>query len=58
MLSDRSAAMAAEYPRPGPAAAKNAVIEAFIQHSAFMARVTCAAFEARATRVPYLAAGG
>ncbi len=48
MFSARSA-MDADYPRPGPAASKNAAIEAFIQYPAFKARVTCAAF---------LAAGG
>ena len=48
MFSARSA-MDADYPRPGPAAGKNAAIEAFIQYSAVKAHVTCAAF---------LAAGG
>jgi hypothetical protein len=48
MFSARSV-MDAGYPRPGPAAGKNAAIEAFIQYSAFKAHVTCAAF---------LAAGG
>ena len=41
--------MDAGNPRPGPAAGKNAAIEAFIQYAAFKAHVTCAAF---------LAAGG
>jgi hypothetical protein len=48
MFSARSA-LDAGYPRPGPAAGKNAAIEAFVQYSAFEAHVICAAF---------LAAGG
>lgn len=43
MFSARSA-MDVGYPRPGPAAGKNATIEAFIQYAAFKAHVTCAAF--------------
>jgi hypothetical protein len=49
MFSTRSATIGADYPRPGPAAGKNAAVEAFIQYAAFKAHVTCAAF---------LAAGG
>ncbi len=48
MFSAKSA-MDTDYPRPGPAASKNAAIKAFIQYSAFKAHVTCPAF---------LAAGG
>ena len=58
MFSARSAAMDAEYPRPGPAAEKNAAIEAFIQYSAFKTRVTCVAFKAHVTCLAFLAAGG
>jgi hypothetical protein len=49
MFSARSAAMDANYPRPGPAAGKNAAVKAFIQYAAFKAHVTYTAF---------LAAGG
>ena len=45
MFSARSD-MDTGYPRPGPAAGKNAAIEAFIQYSAFRVHVTCAAFPA------------
>jgi hypothetical protein len=58
MFSARSAAMDAEYLLPGPAAGKNAAIEAFIQYSAFKAHVTCAAFKAQVIRAAFLAAGG
>ena len=58
MFSARSAAMDAEYPRPGPAAGKNTAIEAFIQYSAFKVHVTCAAFKAQVIRAAFLAAGG
>ena len=58
MFSARSAAMDAEYPRPGPAAGKNTAIEAFIQYSAFKAHVTCVAFKTHVTCVAFLAAGG
>ncbi len=44
MFSAGSAAMGADYTRPGSAAAKNAAVEAFIQYAAFKAHVTCAAF--------------
>jgi hypothetical protein len=44
MFSARSAAMDADCPRPGPAAGKNAAVEAFIQYAVFKARVTRAAF--------------
>ena len=46
MFSARSAAMDSDYPRPGPAAGKNAAVEAFIQYAAFKAHVTYAAFPA------------
>jgi hypothetical protein len=58
MFSGRSAAVAAEYPLPGPAAGKYAAIEAFIQYSAFKVHVTCAAFKAHVIRAAFLAAGG
>jgi hypothetical protein len=58
MFSARSAAMDANYPRLGPAAGKNAAIEAFIQYSAFKADATCAAFKAHVTCAAFLAAGG
>jgi hypothetical protein len=58
MFSAGSAAMDAGYPRPGPAAGKNAAIEAFIQYSAFKAHVTCAVFKAHVTCAAFLAAGG
>lgn len=44
MFCARSAAMDAGYPRPGPAAGKNAAVEAFTQYFAFMIHVACAAF--------------
>ena len=44
MFSARSAAMDADYPRPGPTAGKNAAIEAFIQYFAFKVHVACVAF--------------
>jgi hypothetical protein len=44
MFCARSAAMDAGYPRPGPAAGKNATIEAFIRYFAFKVRDACAAF--------------
>jgi hypothetical protein len=44
MFSVRSAAMDADYPRPGSAAGKNAAVEAFIRYAAFKNHVTCAAF--------------
>ena len=37
MFSARSAAIAADYPRPGPATGKNAAVETFIQYAAFKA---------------------
>jgi hypothetical protein len=43
-LSAGAAAMGADYTPPGPAAGKNAAVEAFIQYAAFKAYVTCAAF--------------
>ena len=46
MFSARPAAMDADYPRPGPAAGKNAAVETFIQNAAFKTHVTCAAFRA------------
>ena len=46
MFSARSAAIAADYPRPGPATGKNAAVETFIQYAAFKAHDTCAAFPA------------
>jgi hypothetical protein len=49
MFSARSAAIDADYPRPGPAAGKNAAVKAFIQYAAFKAHDTCAAFKAHAT---------
>jgi hypothetical protein len=49
MFSARSTAMDGDYPRPGPAAGKNAGVEAFIHYAAFKTHVSCAAF---------LAAGG
>ena len=48
MFSARSAAIAADYPRPGPAIGKNAAVETFIQYAAFKAHGTCAAFKAHA----------
>jgi hypothetical protein len=44
MFCARSAAMDAGYPRPGPAAGKNAATEAFVQYFAFKVHVACAAF--------------
>jgi hypothetical protein len=44
MFCARSAAMDAGYPRPGPAAGKNAAAEAFVQYFAFEVHVVCAAF--------------
>lgn len=44
MFCARSAAMDAGYPQPGPAAGKNATIEAFVQYLAFKSHVACAAF--------------
>jgi hypothetical protein len=44
MFSARSAAMDTGYPRPGPSAGMNALVETFIQYAAFKSRVTCAAF--------------
>jgi hypothetical protein len=49
MFSARSAAIAADYPRPGPATGKNAAVGAFIQYAAFKAHDTCAAFRAHDT---------
>ena len=46
MFSARSAAIAADDPRPGPATGKNAAVEAFIQYAAFKAHGTCAALPA------------
>ena len=58
MFSARSAAMAADYPRPGPATGKNAAVEAFIQYAAFKAHGTCAAFQAARQGAAFLAARG
>jgi hypothetical protein len=44
MFSARSAAIDADDPWPGPAAGKNAAVEAFKHYAAFTAHVTCAAF--------------
>jgi hypothetical protein len=49
MFPARSAAIHADYPRPGPAVDKYAAIETFVHYAAFKTDVTCAAF---------LAAGG
>lgn len=58
MLSAGSAAMDANYPRLGPAAGKNAAIEAFIEYSAFKADVTYSTFKTHVARAAFLAAGG
>ena len=57
MFSARSAAIAADYPRPGPTMGKNAAVEAFIQYAAFKAHDTCAAFKARGTCAAFRARG-
>lgn len=45
MFSARSAAMDADYPRPGPVAAgKNAAVETFIQYAVVKAHLTYVAF--------------
>jgi hypothetical protein len=46
MISARSAASAADDPRPRAATGKNAAVEAFIQYAAFKAHDTCAALPA------------
>jgi hypothetical protein len=57
MFSARSAAIAADYPRPGPATGKNAAVETFIQYAAFKTHDTCAAFKAHGTCAAFKAHG-
>ena len=57
MFSARSAAIAADYPRPGPATGKNAAVETFIQYAAFETHDTCAAFKAHGTCAAFKAHG-
>ena len=57
MFSARSAAIAADYPRPGPAIGKNAAVATFIRYAAFNAHGTCAAFKAHRTCTAFKAHG-
>ena len=57
MFYARSAAIAADYPRPGPATGENAAVETFIRYAAFKADGTCAAFKAHGTCTAFKAHG-
>jgi hypothetical protein len=48
--------MDADYPRPGPAAGKNAVIKAFPRYSVFNTRVPCVVSRAHVNCAAFLAA--